>query len=305
MFIEFETNRLKYKVSSDEAGMTLIDLMMQKMEISSRMVRRAKDGKSIQVNDHPMSVNGKVRINDVVTLHLEEEPNIFEPQDIPIDIVFENQDLLVVNKQPYVVVHPTKGHPNGTIGNGIAMHFEKEAFYGKIRFINRLDRDTSGLLLVAKNGYAQQIVSNQMIADTVEKKYLALVKGRVEEDFGTINLPIGRPNPNEMHRAVMADGQASVTHFEVVERYEGATLVRIRLETGRTHQIRVHFTHLGHPLIGDELYGCPSNHIERQALHSYYLRFELPRTREEVILEAELPEDIKALIALYASGGGE
>ncbi len=305
MFIEFETNRLKYQVSHEEAGMSLIDLMIQKMEISSRMVRRAKDGKSIQVNDHPMSVNGKVRTNDVVTVYLEEEPNIFEPQDMPIDVVFENQDLLVVNKQPYVVVHPTKGHPSGTIGNGIAHHFEKESFFGKIRFINRLDRDTSGLLLVAKNGYAQQIISNQMIADSVEKKYLALVKGRVALDRGTIHLPIGRPDPEQMHRAVMPNGQDSVTHFEVVERYPNATLVRIRLETGRTHQIRVHFTHLGHPLIGDELYGCPSKHIKRQALHSYYLKFELPRTRESITLEAELPEDIRALIALYASGGGE
>lgn len=296
MFIEFDTNRLDYRVSPEEAGMTLIEVLSQQMDVSSRMIRRAKDGKSIQVNGYPVSVNAKVRNNDVVSVLLEQEPNIFPPEDIPIEVVYENQDLLVVNKQPYYVVHPTKGHPDGTIGNGIAKHFAEEGFDGKIRFINRLDRDTSGLLLVAKNGYAQQIISNQMQADAVEKRYMALVYGTVEKDADTINLPIGRPDPEDLRRAVMADGQDSITHYEVVARYEGATLVRIRLETGRTHQIRVHFAHMGHPLIGDELYGCPSTEIKRQALHSYFLKFQLPRTKEWISLEADLPYDFKALI---------
>lgn len=296
MFINFETNRLDYKVTKAEAGLPLIEVLSQHMDVSSRMIRKSKDGKSIQLNGYPVSVNAKVRCSDVVTVILEQEPNIFEPQDIPIEVVYENQDLLIVNKQPYVVVHPTKGHPDQTIGNGIANHFEKEGFNGKIRFINRLDRDTSGLLLVAKNGYAQQIISNQMRDDQVEKRYMALVSGIVEKDADTINLPIGRPNPEDLRRAVMADGQDSVTHYEVVERYNNATLVKIRLETGRTHQIRVHFSHLGHPLIGDELYGCPSDEIKRQALHSYYLKFKLPRTHEEIELEADLPFDFKGLI---------
>ncbi len=296
MFIEFETNKLVYRVSPEEVGMTMLEVLSQSMDVSSRMIRKAKDGKSIQLNGYPVSVNAKVRNNDVISVLLEQEPNIFPPEDIPIDVVFENQDLLVVNKQPYFVVHPTKGHPDGTIGNGIAKHFEEQGFDGKIRFINRLDRDTSGLLLVAKNGYAQQIISNQMQANLVEKRYMALVSGVVEKDSGTINLPIGRPDPEDLRRSVMADGQDSVTHYEVVERFKDATLVKIKLETGRTHQIRVHFTHLGHPLIGDELYGCPSDKIQRQALHSYYLRFQLPRTREWVNLEAELPFDFKALI---------
>lgn len=297
MFINPSTNQLSYRVEPEDVGLSLLEVLNTSMEISSRMIRRAKDGKSIQVNGNPISVNAKIRKNDIVTVYLEEEPNIFEPQDIPIEVVFENHDMLVVNKQPYVVVHPTKGHPDGTIGNGIAKHFKEQGFDGKIRFINRLDRDTSGLLLVAKNGYAQQIISNQMIADTVEKKYMALVKGHVKEDSGTINLPIGRPDPVELRRCVMADGQDSITHYEVVERYKDATLVKIRLETGRTHQIRVHFEHMGHPLIGDELYGCPSDLISRQSLHSYYLKFQLPRTREWIVLEAGLPEDFKKLIA--------
>lgn len=302
MFINFETNRLDYKIAKDEAGLSLIEVLSQQMDVSSRMIRKSKDGKSIQLNGYPVSVNAKVRCNDVVTVILEQEPNIFEPQVIPIEVVYENQDLLIVNKQPYIVVHPTKGHPDHTIGNGIAQHFQREGFDGKIRFINRLDRDTSGLLLVAKNGYAQQIISNQMRDDQVEKRYMALVSGIVEKDADTINLPIGRPNPEDLRRAVMAEGQDSVTHYEVVERYDNATLVKIRLETGRTHQIRVHFSHLGHPLIGDELYGCPSEEIQRQALHSYYLKFKLPRTHEPIALEADLPFDFKALIAKMSEG---
>lgn len=297
MFINFETNRLDYKISKEEAGLPLIEILSQHMDVSSRMIRKSKDGKSIQMNGYPVSVNAKVRCSDVVTVILEQEPNIFEPQDIPIEVVYENHDLLILNKQPYIVVHPTKGHPDQTIGNGIANHFKNEGFDGKIRFINRLDRDTSGLLLVAKNGYAQQIISNQMQDDEVEKRYMALVSGIVEKDADTINLPIGRPNPEDLRRAVMADGQDSITHYEVVERYETATLVKIRLETGRTHQIRVHFSHLGHPLIGDELYGCPSTEIQRQALHSYYLKFKLPRTHEWIELEADLPFDFKNLIS--------
>ncbi len=302
MFINFETNRLDYKISKGEVGLSLIEVLSKHMDVSSRMIRKSKDGKSIQLNDYPVSVNAKVRCNDVVSVILEQEPNIFEPQDIPIEVVYENQDLLILNKQPYVVVHPTKGHPDQTIGNGIAKHFANEGFDGKIRFINRLDRDTSGLLLVAKNGYAQQIISNQMRDDEVEKRYMALVSGIVEKDSDTINLPIGRPNPEDLRRAVMTDGQDSITHYEVVERYETATLVKIRLETGRTHQIRVHFEHLGHPLIGDELYGCPSTEIQRQALHSYYLKFKLPRTHEWIELEADLPFDFKNLISKMSDG---
>lgn len=296
MFINHQSNRLDYRIEESDLGLTLLEVLCQSMGVSSRMVRKAKDGKSIMLNERVVSVNAKVRRNDVVTLLLEDEPNIFEPQAIPIEVVFENEDLLVVNKQPYIVVHPTKGHPDGTIGNAIAWHFKNEGFDGKIRFINRLDRDTSGLLLVAKNGYAQQVISNQMIADEVEKKYMALVHGIVKEDSGTIDLPIGRPDLESIRRTVMADGQPCVTHYEVVERYSEATLVRVRLETGRTHQIRVHFSHLGHTLIGDELYGSTSEQIKRQALHSYYVKLKLPRTGQMIALESDLPEDFKALI---------
>lgn len=297
MFINHLSHRLDYRVEEKDLGLTLLEVLCQSMGVSSRMVRKAKDGKSIMLNERVVSVNAKVRRNDVVSLLLEQEPNIFEPQPIPLEVVFENEDLLVVNKQPFVVVHPTKGHPDGTIGNAIAWHFQQVGFHSKIRFINRLDRDTSGLLLVAKNGYAQQVISNQMIADEVEKGYMALVHGKVKDDSGTIDLPIGRPDPEDVKRAVMADGQECITHFEVVKRFNDASLVKIRLETGRTHQIRVHFSHLGHPLIGDELYGSDSTLINRQALHSYLVKLRLPRTGESILLESDLPEDFKALIA--------
>lgn len=297
MFINHLSHRLDYQVEEKDLGLTLLEVLCQSMGVSSRMVRKAKDGKSIMLNERVVSVNAKVRRNDIVSLLLEEEPNIFEPQPIPLEVVFENEDLLVVNKQPYIVVHPTKGHPDGTIGNAIAWHFKQSGFDSKIRFINRLDRDTSGLLLVAKNGYAQQVVSNQMIADEVEKGYMALVHGQMQADSGTINLPIGRPDPEDVRRAVMADGQESITHYEVIERFKDASLIKIRLETGRTHQIRVHFSHLGHPLIGDELYGSPSTLIKRQALHSYSVKLRLPRTGEAIALESDLPEDFKTLIA--------
>jgi 23S rRNA pseudouridine1911/1915/1917 synthase len=202
------------------------------------------------------------------------------------------------------VVHPTKGHPDNTIANGLVNYINKTRQSFKIRFINRLDRDTSGLLMIAKNPFAQQELSNQMIKNVVEKKYLAVVYGIIEKDYGIIDEPIGRTEKDSIHRKVIESGQRSITHYEVVERYKNASLVRLTLETGRTHQIRVHMKHIGHPLIGDELYGYVDNElIDRQALHSETLKFYQPRTGEEKFVKAEIPEDIKNLITKLKNHG--
>lgn len=224
------------------------------------------------------------------------ETNIFEPQDIPVHVVYEDADLLIVNKQPFLVVHPTKGHPSGTLANGIAKLFLDEGLDIKIRFINRLDRDTSGLMMIAKNPYAQTVISEQMIADEVVKEYTALVMGRLEKDKGTINAKIGLENEEDIERKVLENGKPCVTHYQVIERFKNASLVKIRLETGRTHQIRVHFKHIGHSLFGDLLYGGNHDIINRQALHCSRMVFKLARPSKEIELKAELPEDMLNLI---------
>lgn len=295
--LEYKTHVLEYTAVQKDAGMKLMDVLHQSMELSGRMIRRSKKEKAIRLNAQRVSLSSRIRTGDLITIEMTMEKNIFEPQDIPVTVVYEDSDILVVNKQPFLVVHPTKGHPTGTLANGIAKLFENEGLDIKIRFINRLDRDTSGLMMIAKNPYAQTVISEQMIEGTVVKEYLAVVMGSVKEDKGTIDAPIGLENEEDIQRKVMADGKDCVTHYEVVERYGNkATLVKIQLETGRTHQIRVHFSHMGHPLFGDELYGGDHEHINRQALHCTRMVFERPRPRTQLELKADLPEDIKALI---------
>ena len=244
-------------------------------------------------------------VGDVISIDLPEETSDFPEEDIPIYPVFEDDDILILNKQPGVTVHPTKGHPSGTLANGLMKYMRETNQSFKIRFVNRLDMDTTGLLIVAKNAHAQEEITKQMKANTTEKRYKAVVNGIVKEDKFTINLPIGRPDPDHVVRAVMMEGgYDSVTHVKVLERIPdenhpdgGYTLVELLLETGRTHQIRVHMSHLGHALVGDHLYGGENpDLLHRQALHSYQLTINHPITKERITLEAPLPDDIQQLI---------
>lgn len=292
-----DSHILVYHVQEKDEGQKIIDLLYSRVKLSSRLIKKCKREGRVSLNGiSGVSLNGKCRSGDLIKVFMEVHENHFEAEDIPVEIVFEDADLLVVNKQPFLVVHPTKGHPTGTLANGIANYLQSKGNNDKIRFINRLDRDTSGILLVAKNGFAQQAVSNQMRAGTVGKHYLALVTGHMETVKGTVNEPIGRPDPDEMHRAVMADGQQSITHYERLESYDGFDAVDVTLETGRTHQIRVHMKHLGHPIIGDELYGGALL-MARQALHCRSMTIDHPRTHERLVLEAPIPEDMLRMMA--------
>ncbi len=290
-------NTLIYEVKEEEAGIKLREVLYDRMRLSGRLTRKLKRNKSIFVNNHRISLGSNLRRGDVVRVVMAEEVNKFEPQDIPISLVYEDMDIIIINKQPNIVVHPTKGHADNTIANGLANYIQRTGQSFKIRFINRLDRDTSGLLMIAKNPFAQQELSNQMQRNLVEKKYVAVVEGKLEKDRGTIDEPIGLTEADPIHRMVIEEGQRSITHYELVEGYGDASLVRLTLETGRTHQIRVHMKHIGHSLIGDELYGKVNKDlINRQALHAETLKFLQPRTGEEIFIRAELPEDIKNLI---------
>jgi len=294
--MEFKTHVLEYIAVQSDAGMKLMDVLHQSMELSGRMIRRSKKEKAIKLNAQRVSLNSRIRKDDLITIEMAMEPNIFEPEDIPVNVVYEDADLLIVNKQPFMVVHPTKGHPHGTLANGIAKYFLDEGLDIKIRFINRLDRDTSGLMMIAKNPFAQTVISEQMIANEVTKEYLAIVHGQVDLDAGTIDAPIGLENEDDIERKVLTDGKDCVTHYEVVQRYPNATLIKIQLETGRTHQIRVHFRHIGHPLFGDVLYGGDQEKINRQALHCTRMVFKLARPSELIELRADMPADMKLLL---------
>ena len=234
---------------------------------------------------------------------LDHDENTFEPNPIEVKSLYEDGDLLIVDKPPFLVVHPTKGHPEGTLANALSYFQYQNGQNYKIRFINRLDRDTSGIVLIAKNAYAQQIVSEQMQADEVDKIYLAIVEGVLEDESGTIDLPIEREAELDIKRIVIDTGLPSVTHYEVLERFANHTFIKIFLETGRTHQIRVHFSHIGHSIHGDTLYGKHSEWIDRQALHCHMMVLKPPRENERVAIVSELPEDILKVLSILRNNG--
>ncbi|MDD4377303.1 MAG: RluA family pseudouridine synthase [Eubacteriales bacterium] len=295
--------KFEYIVKESDQGLCIKDLIRSNFSFSSRLLSKLRRQNLIMLNG--ITTAGWITPNpgDIISINLPDEKSDFPKENIPINPVFEDNDLLIINKQPGIIVHPTKGHPLHTIANGLMKYMEDNNQQFKIRFINRLDMDTSGLLVIAKNSHAQDDFTKQMKYNSIEKRYKALVKGIVEEDQFTINLPIGRPDPQRVERGVMVDGgYPSITHVKVLKRYDkGYSLVELLLETGRTHQIRVHMSHIGHPVVGDHLYGGENPWlIERQALHAYSLSFDHPVTRQRITTTADLPLDIKKTIELVS-----
>lgn len=291
-------NNMEYRIEKKDEGLQVKEILKNRLGLSSRLLTKLKKEGGARLNNFEIKLYSKVKEGDVVSVIFPEEASFFEPENIPLNVLYEDDDMLLIDKQPGIVVHPTKGHPFGTIANAAAYYMQMKNERYKIRFVNRLDRDTSGILIIAKNSFSQESLSRQMKSNSVVKKYTAVVCGNVKDESGTIDKPIGRKSDNDIKREVMEGGYESVTHYRVIERIkEDYTVVELMLKTGRTHQIRVHMSYLGHPVVGDTLYGneeCPL--IKRQALHACYLSFIHPVTRENIEVRADLPEDIAFLI---------
>jgi 23S rRNA pseudouridine1911/1915/1917 synthase len=287
----------QYTITGKDEITAIKTVLKSKMGISTRLLRKLKDSDGVFLNGKPVKLYEKAKAGDIITLTMPDEDSGFEPEDIPIEVLYEDRDLLAVNKQPGFVVHPTKGHAAHTMANGIMKYMIDSGENYKIRFINRLDMNTSGILLIGKNSHCQDNFAKQAKAGRVIKSYIAIVHGIVEADEDVIDLPIGKPVDDEVRRQVIEGGYESVTRYRVIRRFpSGFTMLSVILETGRTHQIRVHMEHIGHPVVGDSLYGQEDAAlIGRQALHAARLEFDHPITGERLVIEAELPADIKDL----------
>ena len=275
----------------------------------SAAARLLEEGQ-VTADGRPLAKNYRLTGSETVEVDVPEpEPVDAVPQDIPLDVVYEDADVIVVNKPKGLVVHPALGHPDGTLVNALLHHCgdSLSGIGGELRpgIVHRIDRDTSGLIIAAKNDAAHQYLAAQLQDHTLSRVYECIVTGNLREDTGTVDAPIARHRTDRKKMAVAADGRRAVTHWEVLARYQGFTHVRCRLETGRTHQIRVHMAHIGHPILGDTVYGAkkPVPGLQGQCLHAVGLRFLHPRTGEAVELGCELPEEFRAQLRKLSARG--
>lgn len=282
-----------------ESSMSINDILTKKLDVSSRLKIKLIKNKKIFLNGTFVNTRSIAHSGDILIIDFsfpEDNSNIV-PKQMNLDIIYEDEFFLAINKPAGIAVHPSILHFDDSLANGVRYYFDKIGLQKKIRAINRIDLNTSGLILFAKNEYIQECLIKQMNLNTFEKKYLAIVSGSLDKKKGTILAPIARKENSIIERCVSIHGQTAITHYEVLKEFKTYSLVQCTLETGRTHQIRVHMAHIGNPLLGDTLYGSQvQDLINRQALHSYKMKFIHPVTKQEIILEAPLPNDIKNLI---------
>lgn len=288
----------------DTDNMRLDAYISKKNEnISRTNIQRLIENGNILVNGEERKISYKVQIGDNISINIPDPKETkIKAEEIPLDIIYEDNDIIVVNKPKGMVVHPASGNLEGTLVNAI-MSICKDSLSGiggEIRpgIVHRLDKDTSGLLIVAKNDLAHINMSNQIKNRQVKKIYIALVRGNINEEEATINMPIGRSTKDRKKMAVRKDGKEAITHFKVLKRYSNYTLLEVKIDTGRTHQIRVHLSEIGHPVVGDMVYSNGKNEfgIQGQMLHAKSLDFKHPITNKQMHLEAELPDYFKEVI---------
>lgn len=289
--------QLEWVVEENEEGMIIRQFIGMKGISRAALTDIKFQGGYIFVNDKEETVRYKLQIGDIVKIIFPPEKRSGEmlPEEMNLDIVFEDEYVLVVNKPANLASIPSREHPTGTLANGILNHYDKNDIPSTVHIVTRLDKDTSGLMLIAKNRFVHNLFAKEQQKKAVKRIYYAIVQGDIEES-GTIDAPIGRKDGSIIERVVRDDGQKAVTHFKKISTHEQYSLIRVELQTGRTHQIRVHFSYKGNSLLGDELYGGSTKLIKRQALHSTELTFYHSFLDKELSFSSMLPNDMNQLI---------
>ena len=291
---------MEFKYIITDSDESIKQILKNRFNMSERYILKLKTNKLIKINNIPVNINYQIKKGDILYIqdNIEEDSsNIVPNPSIEINILYEDPYLLIVDKPANLPVHPSISHYETSLSNGIKSYFEKINLKKKIRPVNRLDKDTSGIVVFAKNEYIQECLVKQMKQYTFKKYYIAILNGLLEEKEGTINVPISRKENSIIERTVSKSGEKSITHYKVIDYIaSNMSLVEFLLETGRTHQIRVHTKYIGHPILGDSLYGLPSPLISRQALHAYKIEFKHPVSKKHIIIKTSLPEDMEAII---------
>ncbi|ABO49882.1 pseudouridine synthase, RluA family [Desulforamulus reducens MI-1] len=277
-------------------GWTVERVLRREVGVSRTLLRRAKRNRVILLNQLPVKTNVTVKTGEVLELWMGSQETQVVPERMELNILYEDAHLLAVNKPPGMLVHPLTNETSGTLANGVLYHWLQQGTIDRFRPVHRLDRNTSGIVLIARNPYVQQQLQIQMKQGQFVRRYLALVKGKVQPEQGVIQAPIALEEGSFIKRMISPAGKEAISHYQVLRTFNQASLVRVELETGRTHQVRVHMAHMGHPLLGDSLYGGDTSNIKRQALHCAYLAFNHPVQGSRIKISCSVAGDIRQLM---------